>query len=137
MNKKIVIIPKRVNPQIAMMLILLFELTFIAGFLVLLGLFPVIGGIFQQMPKSVLGVATIVMFATVAAAGIKIIASHKIDRRAMMIMALSFGLGLGVMMVPQVLSAMPPTIQKIFGSPITTGGLTAIISNMILPDHKN
>lgn len=35
MNKKIVIIPKRVNPQIAMMLILLFELTFIAGFLVL------------------------------------------------------------------------------------------------------
>ncbi len=109
---------------------------YIAGFLVILGLFPIIGGVFQQMPKSVLGGATIVMFATVAAAGIKIIASHKIDRRAMMIMALSFGLGLGVMMVPATLSKMPDVIQKIFGSPITTGGLTAIIANIVLPVPK-
>jgi xanthine permease XanP len=107
---------------------------YIAGFLVLLGLFPVIGGVFQQMPKSVLGGATIVMFATVAAAGIKIIASHKIDRRAMMIMALAFGLGFGVMLVPAVLSKTPDVIQRIFGSPITTGGLTAILANIILPD---
>lgn len=110
---------------------------YIAGLLVILGLFPFIGGIFQQMPKSVLGGATIVMFATVAAAGIKIIASHAIDRRAMMIMALSFGLGLGVMMVPQVLDHMPEAIKQIFGSPVTTGGLTAIITNIILPVHKN
>ena len=109
---------------------------YIAAFLVILGLFPVIGGVFQQMPKSVLGGATIVMFATVAAAGIKIIASHKIDRRAMMIMALAFGLGLGVMMVPATLSKMPDVIQKIFGSPITTGGLTAIIANIVLPVPK-
>ncbi len=109
---------------------------YIAAFLVILGLFPVIGGVFQQMPKSVLGGATIVMFATVAAAGIKIIASHTIDRRAMMIMALSFGLGLGVMMVPATLSKMPDVIQKIFGSPITTGGLTAIIANIVLPVPK-
>jgi xanthine permease XanP len=112
---------------------------YIAGFLVILGLFPVIGGIFQQMPKPVLGGATLVMFGTVAAAGIKIIASHKIDRRAMMIMALSFGLGLGVMLVPVVLSKTPVVIQQIFGSPVTTGGLTAIIANIILPDpnkHK-
>jgi len=106
---------------------------YIAALLVILGLFPIIGGIFQQMPKSVLGGATIIMFATVAAAGIKIIASQKIDRRAMMIMALSFGLGFGVMLVPAILSRMPDVIQKIFGSPITTGGLTAFIANIILP----
>ena len=110
---------------------------YIAGLLVILGLFPIIGGVFQQMPKPVLGGATIVMFATVAAAGIKIISSQKIDRRAMMIMALSFGLGLGVMMVPEVLGKMSVTIQRIFGSPITTGGLTAIIANIILPKVKN
>lgn len=108
---------------------------YIAGFLVVLGLFPVIGGVFQQMPKSVLGGATIVMFATVAAAGIKIISSQKIDRRTIMIMALSFGLGLGVMMVPDVLSKTPDVIQKVFGSPVTTGGLTAIIANIVLPKH--
>ncbi|MFO7895885.1 MAG: nucleobase:cation symporter-2 family protein [Candidatus Cloacimonadales bacterium] len=107
---------------------------YIAAFLVVLGLFPIIGGVFQQMPKPVLGGATLVMFGTVAAAGIKIIASHKIDRRAMMIMALSFGLGLGVMLVPDVLSKTPDVVQKIFGSPVSTGGLTAIIANLVLPD---
>jgi len=109
---------------------------YIAGLLVILGLFPVIGGVFQQMPKPVLGGATIVMFATVAAAGIKIISSQKIDRRAMMIMALSFGLGLGVMMVPEALGKMSITVQRIFGSPVTTGGLTAILANIILPRIK-
>lgn len=106
---------------------------YIAGFLVLLGLFPVIGGIFQQMPKPVLGGATIIMFGTVAAAGIKIIASQPIDRRAMMIMAISFGLGLGVQLVPAFLNQMPVIIQRVFGSPITTGGLVAIVSNIVLP----
>ena len=106
---------------------------YIAGFLVILGLFPVIGGVFQQMPKPVLGGATIIMFGTVAAAGIKIIASQPIDRRAMMIMAISFGLGLGVQLVPAFLNQMPVIIQRVFGSPITTGGLVAIVSNIVLP----
>ncbi|MCD6176286.1 MAG: hypothetical protein J7K29_00440 [Candidatus Cloacimonetes bacterium] len=44
---------------------------YIAAFLVILGLFSIIGGVFQQMPKSVLGGATIIMFATVAAAAIR------------------------------------------------------------------
>ena len=106
---------------------------YIAGFLVILGLFPVIGGVFQQMPKPVLGGATIIMFGTVAAAGIKIIASQPINRRAMMIMAISFGLGLGVQLVPAFLNQMPVIIQRVFGSPITTGGLVAIVSNIVLP----
>lgn len=109
---------------------------YIAGLLVLLGLFPVIGGVFQQMPKPVLGGATIIMFGTVAAAGIKIIASQKIDRRAMMIIAISFGMGLGVQLVPQVLNHFPETLKNIFSSPVTTGGLTAIITNLILTDRS-
>ena len=109
---------------------------FIAGFLVLLGLFPIVGGVVSAMPRSVLGGATIIMFGTVAAAGIKIISTDKIDRRGIMILALSLGLGLGVMMVPEVLSGLPPMLQAIFSSPITTGGLTALILNLVLPREK-
>jgi xanthine permease XanP len=69
----------------------------------------------------------------VAAAGIKIIASSVINRRGMLIMAISLGTGLGVVFVPQILSHFPGIIQKIFGSAITTGGLTAILLNIILP----
>jgi xanthine permease XanP len=106
-----------------------------AGTLVILGLFPVIGGVFMQLPKPVLGGATLVMFGTVAAAGIRILATLDLDRRTMLIMAVSFGLGLGVAMVPDVLKEMPKTIQNIFGSAITTSGLTAILLNLCLPHN--
>jgi xanthine permease XanP len=104
-----------------------------AGILVVLGLFPVIGGVLMQLPKPVLGGATLVMFGTVAAAGIRILATLDLDRRTMLIMAVSFGLGLGVAMVPDALKEMPKTIQNIFGSAITTSGLSALILNLCLP----
>jgi xanthine permease XanP len=50
-----------------------------------------------------------------------------------LIMAISLGTGLGVVFVSQILSHFPDMIQKIFGSAITTGGLTAILLNIILP----
>lgn len=105
----------------------------IAGLLVLFGLFPIVGGLFSIIPNSVLGGATIIMFGTVAASGIRIIASSIIDRRGVIIMAISFGLGLGVAFVPAILSHAPSIIQQVFGSAITTGGLTAIFLNIVLP----
>jgi xanthine permease XanP len=105
----------------------------ISGLLVLFGLFPIVGGLFSIIPNSVLGGATIIMFGTVAASGIRIISSSIIDRRGVIIMALSFGLGLGVVFVPQILSHFPPFLKSVFGSAITTGGLTAIFLNIVLP----
>ncbi|MEI8618308.1 solute carrier family 23 protein [Pseudoalteromonas sp. B193] len=49
----------------------------IGSILIILGLFPVIGAVLQNIPKPVLGGATLVMFGTVAAAGVKILASEK------------------------------------------------------------
>ena len=105
---------------------------FIAAFLVILGLFPAIGLVFSLMPEPVLGGATLLMFGTVAAAGIRIIASQQIDRKATLVMALSFSLGLSVELVPEILTQLPETIKNIFSSGITTGGLTAIIANALI-----
>ncbi len=109
---------------------------YVAVILFVLGFFPMIGGVLQQIPKPVLGGATLVMFGTVAAAGIKILASIELDRRKMLIMAVSFGVGLGVSMVPEALALMPKSVQNIMGSPVTTGGLMAIILNLLVPDHS-
>ena len=109
----------------------------IAGLLVLFGLFPVIGGVFMQLPKPVLGGATLVMFGTIAAAGIRILATQNLDRRTMLIMAVSFGLGLGVAMVPDLLKEMPKMVQNIFGSAVTMSGLSAILLNTLLPQMDN
>ncbi len=109
---------------------------YVAGLLVLLGLFPVIGGFFRSLPAPVLGGATIVMFGMVGAAGVRIIASHPITRRDMLIMAVSFGMGLGVTLAPDILSKMPESIQQIFGTAVTTGGLTALLLNTLLPRRE-
>lgn len=105
----------------------------IAGLLVIFGIFPIIGGLFSIIPNAVLGGATIIMFGTVAAAGIKIIASSVIDRRGMLIMSISLGLGLGVAFRPELLGNFSTIMKQVFGSAITTGGLTAILLNIVLP----
>ena len=105
---------------------------FIAGMLVLLGLFPVVGLVFSLMPEPVLGGATLLMFGTVAAAGIRIIASQDINRKATLVIAISFSFGLSVELVPEILSQLPETVRNIFSSGITTGGVMAILTNALI-----
>ena len=105
---------------------------YIAGMLILLGIFPGVGAIFSIMPDAVLGGATLLMFGTVAAAGIRIIASQNIDRKATMILAISMSLGLGVELAPEILQQAPDYFKAIFSSGITTGGLTAIVCNIVI-----
>lgn len=105
---------------------------YIAGMLVILGLFPAVGLAFSLIPSPVLGGATLLMFGTVASAGIRIIASQNIDRKATLVMALSFAGGIGVVVSPEIMDRFPSVIKEIFSSGITTGGLIAILSNAII-----
>ncbi|HAS6073406.1 TPA: xanthine permease XanP [Vibrio vulnificus] len=107
---------------------------FIAGMLVLLGLFPGVAGFVQLIPEPVLGGATIVMFGTIAAAGVRIISRVDLDRRAILIMALSFSMGLGIAQKPEILQFMPEFIKSIFSSGVAAGGITAIVLNLLLPE---
>jgi xanthine permease XanP len=101
-----------------------------------LGLFPSIGAVLQQIPKPVLGGATLVMFGSVAAAGVRILAQAPLDRRSMLIIATSFGVGLGIAAQPNLLHLMPTLVQNLFDSAITSGGLTAIALCLLLPEAK-
>lgn len=109
---------------------------FIAGMLVLLGLFPGVASFVQLIPEPVLGGATIVMFGTIAAAGIRIIARVDLDRRAILIMALSFSMGLGIAQKPEILQFMPDFVKSIFSTGVAAGGITAILLNLLLPETK-
>jgi len=99
----------------------------------LLGLCPVVAGVVQSMPPSVLGGATIIMFGTVAVSGIKILSTVNMDRRASTIAAISFGLGLGVTFVPEIMQGMPAIVKDTFSSGIATGGMCALLLNAVLP----
>jgi len=109
---------------------------FISVIFVILGLFPVIAGTFQALPQPVLGGATIVMFGTVAVAGIKILSCVNLTKRNSIILAVALGLGLGVTFVPEILENMPPLVKSLFASGISTGGITALLLNLILPGRE-
>jgi xanthine permease XanP len=106
---------------------------FVAGIFVILGLLPIVGGVFQSIPQPVLGGATLVMFGSIAVAGLNIVASAGLDRRSMIIVAVSLGLGLGVIFAPELFADKPPIFKNLFGSAISTGGLSAMLLSWLLP----
>jgi xanthine permease XanP len=107
----------------------------IALFLVILGLFPAVAGVIQAVPEPVLGGAAMVMFGAVAAAGINILASVTLDRRALLVIAVSLALGLGVSQVPEFLAHMPSAVRGVLESGVATGGLCALLLNWFLPEQ--
>ena len=109
----------------------------IALFLVILGLFPAVAGVIQAVPEPVLGGAAMVMFGAVAAAGINILASTTLDRRALLVIAVSLALGLGVSQVPEFLAHMPVGVRAVLESGVATGGLCALLLNWFLPEQPH
>lgn len=109
---------------------------FISAMLVLLGVFPAISLVFSLMPQPVLGGATLLMFGTVAATGIRIIASQQLGRKEILVIAISLAGGLSVEFMPEILNGMPEEIRNIMSSGITTGGVLAILSNLLIRVKK-
>ncbi|WP_295468154.1 uracil-xanthine permease family protein [uncultured Pseudomonas sp.] len=106
----------------------------IAVILVLLGLFPAVAGVIQAVPEPVLGGAAMVMFGAVAASGINILAGVELDRRALLIIAVSLALGLGISQVPEFLAHLPAGLRAVLESGVATGGLCALLLNWFLPE---
>ncbi|GAA0790080.1 nucleobase:cation symporter-2 family protein [Hathewaya limosa] len=111
--------------------------TIMAGILlVILGLLPKFAALINIMPQPVLGGVGIVMFGTVAAAGIKTLSTVKLSNRNMLIIATSIGLGLGVTFRPEFIGRLPESLKMIFSSGISTGTIVALILNVVLKEKE-
>ncbi|MFP1730600.1 nucleobase:cation symporter-2 family protein [Lonsdalea quercina] len=108
----------------------------VALMLIVLGLFPAVSGFVQHIPEPVLGGATIVMFGTIAASGVRIVSREPLNRRAIMIIALSLAVGLGVAQQPLILQFAPDWLKTLLSSGIAAGGITAIVLNLVFPQEK-
>jgi xanthine permease XanP len=109
---------------------------FIGAMLAVLGLIPAVGAVVQAMPPAALGGATLIMFGMVAAAGIRILSNVPASRRSALILAISLGTGLGVTFVPELLDHLPPVLRNTLSSGVATGGLCALLLNIILPGER-
>ena len=102
--------------------------------LVILGFLPKVAAIITGIPNPVLGGVGIMMFGTVAAAGIRTLSNIKLTERNLLIIAISIGLGLGVTFRPDVIHNLPEAIRMIFSSGISTGTIAALILNAVLKE---
>ena len=69
------------------------------------------------------------MFGTIAASGVRIVSRERLNRRAIMIMALSLAVGMGVSQQPLILQFAPDWLKTLLSSGIAAGGITAIVLN--------
>lgn len=104
--------------------------------MVILGFLPKLAGLISGIPQPVLGGVGVVMFGTVAAAGIKTLSRVKLTERNLLIIATSIALGLGVTFRPDVIAQLPEGLKMIFSSGISTGTITALILNLVLKEDK-
>lgn len=104
--------------------------------LVILGLFPKFAALINLMPQPVLGGVGIVMFGTVAAAGIQTLSRVKLNNRNLLIIATSIGLGLGVTFRPEFIAQLPEGLKMIFSSGISTGTIVALVLNLLLKEEE-
>ena len=108
----------------------------IAGIiLIILGLFPKLGGIIAAMPESVLGGAAIIMFGLITAAGIKLIAQSEMNQRNLLILALSLSFGIGMSLLPQFVAHIPDfgiSLKLLLTTGLIPAGMLAFILNATL-----
>lgn len=109
---------------------------FVGGLLILLGSFPIVANLALQIPEPILGGATLVMFGSIAATGVKILSKDLLDSRSILIIAISLGVGLGISYNPDILQFMPNWIKSLFSSGVASGGLCAIILNLIFKEKS-
>ncbi|WP_371369902.1 nucleobase:cation symporter-2 family protein [Sporomusa rhizae] len=101
--------------------------------LVILGLFPKVAAVIAAIPNPVLGGAGIAMFGMVAASGIKTLSKVSFDgTHNIMVVAISLGVGMITLAVPNFYHNFPSWAQVILHSGITAGSVTAILLNAVL-----
>ncbi|WP_299284148.1 nucleobase:cation symporter-2 family protein [uncultured Tateyamaria sp.] len=103
--------------------------------LILCGLIPKVGAVIASMPLPVLGGGVIVMFGMVAAAGLNVLSEVKMNRRNMVIIAVSLAAGLGLNLVPTAVQYLPGVVKTLMTSAVAPTAMVAIFLNLVLPDE--
>lgn len=103
------------------------------------GIIPKFAAVLTTIPQSVLGGATVTVFAAITMTGMKLIVSAKLTARNTAVVGIAVALGVGIAQIPNVLAGpdMPVWMQQIFGSSsVIISTLTAVFLNLIIPGDK-
>ncbi len=105
--------------------------------LIIAGLFPKFAALAVTLPKPVLGGVGFVMFGMIAYAGIRMLLVATDSRRNALVVCVGLASGMAVTLEPNLLQHFHADLKMLFHSGITTGTITAVLLNLILPSSKS
>ena len=106
--------------------------------MILASLFPPLGAFFNSLPQSVLGGCTVMMFGSILYEGVKMLKDCKFNDRTMIIVSLSFCVGVGLTQTDgNFFSAFPSAVGDIFnGNAVAGVFVVALLLSLFLPKSK-
>lgn len=111
--------------------------TFASGVLLIAGFLPKIAAILTTIPQSVIGGATISVFATIAMTGLRTVANEGLTPKNTTVVGTSLAFGIGIALSEGSLAGFPAWVTTIFGnSEVILTAIIAVILNLILNKPK-
>lgn len=107
-----------------------------AFILLILALLPKFSAIISIMPEAVLGGGTIAMFSMVMVSGLTLLKNIRFTSRNLLIIAVSIGVGVGLNLVPEVVSQFSTNIQLFLTSGVVPASIIAITLDLVLPKDE-
>ena len=103
--------------------------------LILASLFPPLGAFFNSLPQAVLGGCTVMMFGSIMYEGIKMLKECKFDDRTMIIVSLSFSIGVGLTQTSgNFFAAFPSAVGDVFnGNAVAGVFVVSLLLSLFLP----
>ena len=103
--------------------------------LILASLFPPLGAFFNSLPQAVLGGCTVMMFGSIMYEGIKMLKECKFDDRTMIIVSLSFSIGVGLTQTSgNFFTAFPSAVGDVFnGNAVAGVFVVSLLLSLFLP----
>lgn len=110
---------------------------FAAIILAVAGFVPKFSAILTTIPQSVIGGATVSVFATITMTGIRMITSDGFSMRSSAVVGLAVALGVGITQVEGAIGGFPSWVTTVFGSsPVVVAAIVAILLNLTLPKEQ-
>lgn len=106
--------------------------------LILASLFPPLGAFFNSLPQAVLGGCTVMMFGSIMYEGVKMLQENVFDDRTMIIVSLSFCIGVGLTQTSgNFFSAFPSAVGDVFnGNAVAGVFVVSLLLSLLLPKEK-
>lgn len=107
-----------------------------AFILMISGFLPKLGAVFSAIPNAVLGGALITVFGMILINGLKMVAKAGFSERNVIIMGITFALGMGLASKPDAVAQLPYVLKFIFSDSVIATCLIAIVANLLFPSKK-